>query len=947
MSAPADARTHNLPGAPSSFVGRAADLAELAARFDDGARLVTITGLGGMGKTRVAQQFAASHAASYAAPGGGGVWFFDLTAAHDAAAACAAVASALGVQQGPDEAAFADQLGRALSRRGRTLFVLDNLEQLADHAEATLGRWLAAAPAARFLVTSRVALGLAGEHLWPLRPLALPPQDLRDEASLIATESIDLFIRRARQRRPDLPLAHTDLAAIADIVRRLDGIPLAIELAAARVTVLSVAQLRDRLDHRLDLLVRHGDAGRHASMRRALADTFEQLAPAEQLALAGTTIFASNFSLAAAEAVLAPEVGPVIPVLESLCLHSLVRATPSPEPSELRFSLYETIREFAAEHLASNPALAARLARRHATYHADLARTLASPAAAADSHARARLDLELDNLIAAHTHALTDASPHAARQALTIADGAARPLIRRGLARQAVRLLDAALTRARADTLGPDTLSSTHDTPRVTTTELAATLATNHASLARTDAPRVTDAELAAAVLARGRAHRLLALWQPARADFEAGIVLAERADVPALAALGHMRLGELVEIDGSIDEARTRYTTALACLARAPDDALTRLYEAEARTFLAHAHRREGRLEPAEREIQRALEIHRAAAHTDDLPMALYEAGVIAWFRGRHADALARYDEGLALAGSIDARHARGALLYVRAILLQERGDLDQAFEFYVRALELIRESGNLYLEASALYYFAGAHLERGHHDDAHKLLDRALTMFRGLAVPRYMALTEGCRATLFALAGDPARAITCIAAAEHAAASCHSESAVTATVAIHRIAIAVTQTTPTEHPALLAEAHALAAAHPSDDSRFALRAALTCVPGPRTTLEPLLIRPAARAFRPPGASKDVDLRRRAPLQRIVLALAHKRLDAPGESLGLEELLAAGWPGERVRDSAAANRVHVALSTLRNLGLRPILVSSAAGYALTSAIPCVLESPE
>ena len=905
MSAPANRRADS----SSSFVGRIADLDAIAGRFEDGAQLVTITGLGGMGKTRVAQRFAEAHAGSYAAPGGGGVWFCDLSAARDEAAACAAVAARLGLQLGADEATLADQLGRALSRRGRTLLVLDNLEQLVDHAHAVLGRWLIAAPRARFLVTSRVALGLAEEHLWPLHPLALPPPDLRDEAGLAATESIDLFVRRARQRRPDLPLRADDLLAIADVVRRLDGIPLAIELAAARVTVLSVAQLRDRLIRRLDLLVRHGDDGRHASMRRALTDTYEQLGPAEQRCLAGITTFAGSFSLAAAEAVLTAEVGPVIPLLESLCLHSLVRATPCLDlDGELRFSLYETIREFAAERLAADPGLAARLGQRHAACFADLVRTLAGPAAAAGGPARVRLDVELDNLIAAHAHALAEPGPEATARALTIAEGAARPLIRRGLARQSLRLLDLAIARARG---------------------------------------AAAPAELAAAVLARGRAHRMLGAWSPARADLEEGLALAAAADDPLREALGHMRIGELVEIDGATHAARTSYTTALACLARAPDDPLRPLVEAEVRTLLAHAYRREGQLEHAEREIHRALAIHRAAGRSDDLPMALYEAGVIAWFRGRHDDALARYDEGLALAHQADARHARGALLYVRAILLQERGDLDQAFEFYVRAIALIRESGNLYLEASALYYFAGAHLERGHHEDARKLLDRAGAMFHALAVPRYQALTAGCRATLLAIAGDHDAANGCIAVAERAAAACSSELAVTATVAIHRLATRIVRADPAARAALIAEARTLAAAHPSDDSRFALRVALACVPGagPRTTGDPLRIRSGARAFRLPGAAEDVDLRRRAPLQRIVLALAHRRLEAPGEALGLAELLAAGWPGERVRDGPGANRVHVALTTLRNLGLRPWLVSSADGYALTSAIPVVLEA--
>ena len=124
------------------------------------------------------------------------------------------------------------------------------------------------------------------------------------------------------------------------------------------------------------------------------------------------------------------------------------------------------------------------------------------------------------------------------------------------------------------------------------------------------------------------------------------------------------------------------------------------------------------------------------------------------------------------------------------------------------------------------------------------------------------------------------------------------------------------------------------------------ALRAALVCLAGqgPRAPAEPLIVRAGARGFRPPGAREDVDLRRRTPLQRIVLVLARRRLDAPGEALALEELLAAGWPGERVRYSAGTNRVHVALSTLRNLGLRAFLVSGPDGYALTSALPLILE---
>ncbi len=889
---------HALAVAPSSFVGRLADLDSITARFEDGAQLVTITGLGGMGKTRLAQRLVEAQAASYRAPGMGGVWFCDLTGVHGPTAASAALASTLGVRLSVDGAGLGELLERALERRGRLLLVLDNFEQLADCARETLGRWMRAAPRARFLVTSRVALGLAGEHLWPLRPLALPTLGTRDARGLEAVESVELFLRRARQRRPGLVARDKELVAVAEIVRRLDGIPLAIELAAARVTVLSIIQLRDRLVHRLALLVRPGDDGRHASMRRAIADTWDQLGPAARACLAGCTIFAGGFSLAAAEFVLADHVGAVLPTLESLCLHSLVRATPRPElDGELRFSLFETIREFAAERLATTSETAARLADRHAEFFARLGGELAAPAVSSGGPAAHRLELELDNLIAAHRHALAALDA----RALSLALATHRALIRRGMARRALELLDAALRCSAA-----------------------------------------TPATLAAAALARARARRMLGEVREARAAVHESLALARVADDPTLEALAHTLLGELVELDGATGDARAHLELALGCLAKAPRDSLSALREADVRSRLAHAYRREGALERAEREIARALELDRVTG-SDDLPMALYEAAVIAWFRGRLDEALARIDLGLARVETTGSGHDRGALLYLRAVLLQERGELDAAHEHFVRALELIRESGNLYLEASALYYFAGVHLERGQRDDAAKLLERALEMFDALGIPRYQALIESCRATLFATAGARALAERSLAVATRAAAACRSERALAATVAIHGLFLRMVDASSVEREALLDEARALAEAHPSDDSRFALRAAIACLPQ-RERGDPLIVGPGARWLRLPGVDADIDLRRRVTLQRIILALARKRLEAPGEALALEDLLAAGWPGERVGDSAGANRVHVALSTLRKLGLRPFLISGRDGYALSSGVRCVLE---
>ncbi|MEZ4380337.1 MAG: AAA family ATPase [Nannocystaceae bacterium] len=898
----------DLPASPSSFVGRSADLEALALRFEEGAQLVTITGLGGMGKTRLALRFAETQAQAYTAPGAGGVWFCDLSGIRGPVEACAAVAAAVGVQLSHRGGDLAERLGRALARRGRLLLVLDNFEQLAAHAAATVGIWQRASPRIRLLVTSRVALGVVGEHLWCLRPLELPATSVRDPAVIAATSAVVLFLRRARQRRPDLVVGDEDLEAAAEIVRRLDGIPLAIELAAARLTALSIPQLRDRLVDRLGLLVRRGDDGRHASMRRTIADAWEQLGPAEARCLAGCTIFAGGFSVAAAEVVLAAEGAGVLADLESLCLRSLVRATPRPDlDGELRFSLYETIREFAAERLAATPGAGERLAKRHTAYFTEFGRSLAAAATSTGGPAARRLDLELDNLLAACARALD--SDSSAAQALSLATTLCGPLLRRGVAGRARELLDRALDRADAE---------------------------------------ASAAACAAARLARARALRALGAAAEARRDLDAAIALALAAGDRALEASAHAEVGALIELEGATEDARARFATALACLAADPEGARHPLREAGVRTRLAHAYRREGDLSRAAEEIRRALELHRAADRSADLPWALYEAGVIAWFRGRTDEGLARVDEGLALvADDPTAHHPRGALLYVRAALLQDRGDLDGAFDRYVRALALIRVSGDLYLEASALYYFAGAHLERGLEADAATLLGRALAMFRELGVPRYQALIESCRATLFAAERDLEAAARSLEGARRAAAACRSEGALTATVAIHDLHVRMIVGDEAHRPALLAEARRLAEAHPSDDSRFALRVASAGLPRKATgpSDAPLIVRAGARSLRLPGATADLDLRRRLPLRRIVLALARRRIAAPGEALSLEELLAAGWPDERVGDSAAANRVHVALSTLRKkFGLRPYLLSGRDGYALTSAFPCVLE---
>ena len=307
--------------AASSFVGRAAELTAIAERLDR-ARLVTILGPGGIGKTRLALRTAANLGAEDAHPGG--VWFCDLTEARHRADIAATVASTLGVRffegdSGRDDAtAMIAELGVALERRGGLVLVLDNLEHLIDDARMVVHAWLRAAPETRFLATSRISLGLPGEELWPLPPLP-------------GAEAADLFLARARQVRPDVATTEADLAAVSAIVQTLEGMPLAIELAASRMEIMSPAQLSQRLERPLDLLSRaqgqhdksQPDKGRHASVRRTVLDSGQLLSTEDRAAFVACAVFRDGFALEAAEAVVGAS---AMDRLASLTRSSLVRA---------------------------------------------------------------------------------------------------------------------------------------------------------------------------------------------------------------------------------------------------------------------------------------------------------------------------------------------------------------------------------------------------------------------------------------------------------------------------------------------------------------------------------------------------------------------------------------------------------------------------------------------
>jgi len=251
---------HNLPVERDVFVGRSAELRALAARFDNGSRLVTVLGPAGTGKTRLVRRFGWNFLGNWS----GGVYFCDLSDARSVEGIFFAVAAGLEVPLGRGEPAV--QLGHAIASRGRCMIILDNFEQVAQHAADTLGRWLDRAAEAVFAVTSRERLHLAGEDIFPVEPLPLEH------------DAIELFATRARAQRPEFAVSDANRDSIRQVVRLLDGLPLAIELAAARVRLLSPAQLVHRLRDRFLLLGgARGPAARQATLRAAIDWSWELL----------------------------------------------------------------------------------------------------------------------------------------------------------------------------------------------------------------------------------------------------------------------------------------------------------------------------------------------------------------------------------------------------------------------------------------------------------------------------------------------------------------------------------------------------------------------------------------------------------------------------------------------------------------------------------------------
>lgn len=834
----------------TSFVGRAEELGQLDQLLLSGSRLVTVLGPPGTGKSRLALRHA--HLAGPA----GAVSVVDVADAKDARALAQRVQSALGWAR---DAPAADAAG---------LLVLDNFEHLVADAAVTIARWLASAPALRILVTSRERLRLTGEHVLELLPLGLPAPAATDLAEVLASEAGQLFAARA----PHLQLRAEDGPLLADVLHRLDGIPLAIELAAVRTAILDLGQISQRLERRFELLAvgPRGRATRQATLLGAIDWSWTLLSPVEQQALAQCSVFRGSFPLEAAEAVLdlagadqpAPATMDVLHALAEKSLLRIVRAG----GGDARFALYQSIRDYAAEKLALSPAHPG-IAARHGVYYDRLGGMLARAGEVSRGGGLiARLSLESDDLLAAYERALRDPASFEVAAA-------------RGV--EYLGRLERLLTpRAR---LGAFWVL------RYTADEAVA--------LATGTAPGEPAAR---AAILRFTACACAALGRSAQAErlFERALEQAELAGDPAARGAVLQAIGAMLSI-GGLDERRGVLAEALALAREAGDSAL------EARTLatLGNLYLSDDMPEEAITHWDSALQSFRRLGWSTEETLLLAGRAAAHQGQGRLEAARRDLEAGAARCLQLGERRLWAGLIGHLGSVAHEQGELDEAATHLRAAIAALAEEGARRMEGLFLATLGGLEACRGHIAEARTALDAADVRARDYGDAVDAAIAGAHRALLdLALARDAAAAGDVERAAGlRRAAAARAESA----------------RFPSEHldaaRRLLGRGLAEGAYVVAEDGSW---------------------------FRTPKG-KEVDLGRRQVLRRLLAALVAKRGEgviAPGQ------LMEAGWPGEQIDPLAAANRLHVGLTTLRNLGLRELLDRADAGYRIAPEAPLIVQ---
>lgn len=912
----------------SPYIGRQDSLKQVRGLLETGERLITLLGTAGIGKTRLARQLGIDVLQTSHYPGG--VHFCDLTAAHSPRDILDAVASLLQVPVLESDALDPAivQVGKALAARGPLLLILDNFEQLVRSGLEVPRRWLELAPQAQLLITSRIRLFLEAERCYELVPLT-------DD------EAVQLFELRAQAVRRGRPAPEAAPATLKALVRRLDGLPLALELAAAWTHILSPAQLLERLDARLDerldlLRSRTVDGSRrNSTLRGALDASWELLSPLEQATFRQCAIFAGPFTAEAAEAILVPQAtdrppGPAEAVLELLAAlmdQSLLVECAGPQSSSpLHLRFYESIRIYALERLQGAPDFP-DLVRRHAEWFLRRAEQCLPRLEGPDA-AVALLELQ------AIQHELADILKH--RQILTPHHRA-----------RAVLALAELFNRRRRDQLEP--LFEALALESVEDPCLRAHLILNRAwSRFEADqhARRTEEAEQAYRLALEhgleGVASRaLLALAHTAMNQGNTAKALELTQEGRQRCAQAGDRFGEAQHLSaqGMLHRRQGAYALARQCLTRAIAvwSGAAGQPQASMLNNLALVYLDQGDSGQARRLLTQACEV---PGNGDAYEQAAILANLAAVTHLEQHFATARQTYHAAI--SAFEQLGRGLATYVSwiglGILELQCGDLTLAEQHLNTASTLCRSLLQPPDQVRVLAFLGGVYAARGDLQAARASLHAAARLLQTLEGARQSVLSS----LLHLLEGvievhaarwepDAAQASKLLHAAqlrlpEQGAAG----NAAAQTSFYEQMAIQLLQA-----GLLVAARHRSPAAVKGEPS------ALTSPDRPRAALEPppgpdrvLVVDPQGQWFERAGQARVV-LTRRRTLCLLLRALAEARVAACGTALAVHDLFAAGWPDQRVQHQAATFRVYSALASLRRLGLEEVLINQYGGYLL------------
>ena len=859
----------SLPIYLDELIGRQVELGRLRAWLDDGERLIVIVGAPGIGKTRLATELG-----KLSRNHGQVVWSCDLTEARYAGDIVQAMAQSIAARIVPGTVEEqAHQLGRAMALKGRAVFIVDNAEHLIAESRDLIEGFLVDAQQARFVVTSRERLGVPGERVLELGPLSHSAQSLPADA-------VSLLIARVRRAGgSELWEKPGGMDALCTIAHLLDGVPLAMELAAPRLRIMSPEELAAQLHARFDVL-------EHASPRwdtlsQAIDWSWRMLSPIEQTVLAQCSVFRGGFSMQAALGVVdlseLPSTQPLVDIVQSLRDKSLLRGMSDGSSDPVRLGFYLTIRAFAEQRLTQLK-LHTVSQHRHAAFFAALAERIESTAGPTMIlHVPSELEREEDNLLAAFEWCLRERhhNAQAVRWSLALVLSLHRIFLTRGPLDRHLELLDRALEGL----------------------------------------PKAVDPPLLAAVhLGRSRALRCLRLEALATADETIALEQATLGKNAPLRArvLCSMALGALQGEPGSTDKARGLLVEALDLQTREND--------------------RHGQV------LTRIL-----------LGWSSAECG-------HDAEAMETFEQAEREAATLPARGLRESLLIYRGIVHHGFQRLPAAELAYVEAMKVAEGTASNGTTAMCLGMLGILRLEQGDLPAARELLSSACEKVERWDL-RLRGLFEGFRAAACALEGDlpearDAMATTVAAIGDHPLLR-HTYSILTIPLQVANRQAAGTDLDQARSAAVLAirAATAFEGVLPWDirvPARIVRRALGLTEPPPSDANSPtaaptiLTVQRRGDWFElAPG--ERISLERRASLRRVLSRLAEARVRTPKEPVPFSTLVAAGWPGERILERAGRSRLHVAISTLRRLGLRDLIHSNDSGYLLDPSVEVIV----